>query len=101
MHHSTDPHPVHVFTCVLALRLAHLMRYRARQEGLDLSVRERASFGGIEETVLVYPSSGRQPEAAGWWPGDRAPARGYPDLRPGTIGAREFRVIHETSPARR
>jgi len=31
---------VHVFTCVLALQVAHLMRRRARQGGLDLSVRE-------------------------------------------------------------
>ena len=41
MHHWTDHDiRVHVFTCVLALQLAHLMRYRARQHGLDLSVRE-------------------------------------------------------------
>ena len=32
MHHWTDHNiRVHVFTCVLALQLAHLMRYRARQ----------------------------------------------------------------------
>ena len=31
---------MHVFTCVLALQLAHLMRYRAQQHGLDLSVRD-------------------------------------------------------------
>src|SRR5712692_3108321 len=65
VHHWTDHNiRVHVFTCVLALQLAHLMRYRARQEGLDLSVRELlGQRGGIEETVLVYPSTGGRPKA--------------------------------------
>ena len=65
MHHWTDHNiRVHVFTCVLALQLAHLMRYRARQEGPDLSVRELlGQLGGIEETVLVYPSTGGRPKA--------------------------------------
>jgi transposase len=65
MHHWTDHNiRVHLFTCVLALQLAHLMRYRARQEGLDLSVRELlGQLGGIEETVLVYPSTGGRPKA--------------------------------------
>src|SRR5271166_1389863 len=65
MHHWTDHNiQVHVFTCVLALQLAHLMRYRARQEGLDLSVRELlGQLGRIEETVLVYPSTGGRPKA--------------------------------------
>ena len=65
MHHWTDHNiRVHVFTCVLALQLAHLMRHRARQEGLDLSVRELlGQLGGIEETVLVYPSTGGRPKA--------------------------------------
>src|SRR5271165_3749415 len=65
MHHWTDHNiRVHVFTCMLALQLAHLMRYRARQEGLDLSVRELlGQLGGIEETVLVYPSTGGRPKA--------------------------------------
>ena len=65
MHHWTDHNiRVHVFTCVLALQLAHLMRYRARQARLDLSVRELlGQLGGIEETVLVYPSTGGRPKA--------------------------------------
>jgi transposase len=55
---------VHVFTCVLALQLAHLMRRRARQAGLDLSVRELfRQLAAIEETVLVYPSTGGRPKA--------------------------------------
>jgi transposase len=65
MHHWTDHNiPVHVFTCVLALQLAHLMRYRARQGGPDLSVRELlGQLAGIEETVLIYPSTGGRPKA--------------------------------------
>ena len=55
---------VHVFTCVLALQLAHLMRYRARQAGLDLSVRELlGQLAAIGETVLIYPSTGGRPKA--------------------------------------
>jgi transposase len=65
MHHWTDHHiRVHTFTCVLALQLAHLMRYRARQHGLHLSVRELLSqLAGIQETVLIYPSTGGRPKA--------------------------------------
>lgn len=65
MHHWTDHNiRVHVFTCVLALQIAHLMRYRAHQHGLNLSVRELLSqLTGIEETVLLYPSTGGRPKA--------------------------------------
>ena len=55
---------VHVFTCVLALQIAHLMRLKARRAGLDLSVRELlARLAGIAETVLLYPSAGGRPKA--------------------------------------
>ena len=65
MYHWTEHNiRVHVFTCVLALQLAHLMRRRARQAGLDLSVRELfRQLAAIEETVLVYPSTGGRPKA--------------------------------------
>jgi transposase len=65
MHHWTEHNiRVHVFTCVLALQLAHLMRRKARQAGLDLSVRELlAQLAGIGETVLLYPSAGGRPKA--------------------------------------
>ncbi len=65
MHHWTDHHiRVHLFTCVLALQIAHLMRRTARQAGLHLSVRELLSqLAGIEETVLIYPSTGGRPRA--------------------------------------
>ena len=55
---------VHVFTCVLALQLAHLMRRRAAQAGLDLSVRVLlAELAGIGETVLLYPGQRGRPRA--------------------------------------
>ena len=65
MYHWTNHNiRVHVFTCVLALQIAHLMRRRARQYGLDLSVRELLSqLAGIGETVLIYPSTGGRPKA--------------------------------------
>ena len=53
-----------MFTCVLALQIAHLMRRQAAQAGLDLSVRELvAELAAIGETVLLYPSTGGRPKA--------------------------------------
>jgi transposase len=65
MHHWTEHSiRVHVFTCVLALQIAHLMRLRARRAGLDLSVRELlGQLAAIGETVLIYPSTGGRPKA--------------------------------------
>jgi transposase len=65
MYHWTDHSiRVHTFTCVLALQVAHLMRRQARRAGLHLSVRELlGQLAGIEETVLVYPSTGGRPRA--------------------------------------
>jgi transposase len=65
MHHWTEHNiRVHVFTCVLALQIAHLMRRRARQAGLDLSVRELlAQLAAIGETLLIYHSAGGRPKA--------------------------------------
>ena len=65
MHHWTEHNiRVHVFTCVLALQLAHLMRRTAAQAGLRLSVRQLlAQLAAIGETVLIYPSTGGRPKA--------------------------------------
>ena len=65
MHHWTDPHiRVHVFTCVLALQIAHLMRRHAHRAGLEMSVPELLdTLAGIEETVLIYTSTGGRPKA--------------------------------------
>src|ERR1019366_4371875 len=55
---------VHVFTCVLALQIAHLMRREAGRAGLHLSVRELLSqLAGIGETMLISPSTGGRPRA--------------------------------------
>jgi transposase len=51
---------VHVFYCVLALAIAHLMRRQAEHAGLHLSVRELlAELAGIGETVLLYHDGGK------------------------------------------
>ncbi len=65
MHHWTEHNiRVHVFTCVLALQTAHLMRRKAALAGLRLSVRELlAQLAAIGETVLIYPSTGGRPKA--------------------------------------
>ncbi len=61
MHHWTDQKiRVHVFYCVLALAVAHLLRRHADQAGLHLSVRELlAELAGIQETVLLYHDGGK------------------------------------------
>jgi hypothetical protein len=61
MFHWTDSKiRVHVFYCVLALAVAHLMRREAHRAGLNLSVRELlANLAGIEETVLLYPTGNK------------------------------------------
>jgi transposase len=65
MFHWTDHNiRVHVFTCVLALQIAHLMRLRARRAGLELSVRELLrELAGIGETVLLYQGDHGRPRA--------------------------------------
>jgi len=65
MFHWTDSKiRVHAFYCVLALTVAHLMRRQAATAGLDISVRDLLdNLAGIEETVLLYPSTGGRPRA--------------------------------------
>jgi transposase len=65
MHHWTEHNiRVHVFTCVLALQAAHLMRLKARRAGLDISVRALlAELAGIGETVLLYQGDRGRPRA--------------------------------------
>ncbi|WP_117673530.1 IS1634 family transposase [Micromonospora sp. MW-13] len=61
MHHWTDQKiRVHVFICVLALAVAHLIRRAAHQAGLHLSVRGLLTeLAGIGETVLLYHDGGK------------------------------------------
>ena len=56
IHHWTDEKiRVHVFYCVPALTIAHLMRREAENAGHHLSVRALlASLHGIGETILLY-----------------------------------------------
>ena len=55
---------VHLFTCVLALAIAHLMRREATRAGLPLSVSALlAELEGIGETVLLYPGDRGRPWA--------------------------------------
>ncbi|HZJ04752.1 MAG TPA: IS1634 family transposase, partial [Nocardioidaceae bacterium] len=65
MHHWTEHNiRVHTFTCVLALQIAHLMRREADQAGQHHSVRELLEqLAHIEETLLIYPSTGGRPKA--------------------------------------
>ena len=60
-HHWTDQKiRVHVFYCVLALAVAHLMRRQAAQAGLALSVREMLDhLEGIGETLLLHHDGGK------------------------------------------
>ena len=65
MHHWTEHNiRIHTFTCVLALQIAHLMRREADHAGEHHSVRELLDqLAGIQETVLIYPSTGGRPKA--------------------------------------
>ena len=61
MFHWTDSKiRVHLFYCVLALAVAHLMRREAHHADIDLSVRELlTTLSRIEETVLLYPTGNK------------------------------------------
>ena len=65
MFHWTDQKiRVHVFYCVLALAVAHLLRRQAAQAGIVMSVRELlATLAGIQETVLLYQGPRGRPRA--------------------------------------
>ena len=65
MFHWTDQKiRVHAFYCVLALTVARLMTRQATQAGYPMSVRELLrTLAAIQETVLIYPSTGGRPRA--------------------------------------
>ena len=65
MWHWTDQKiRVHVSYCVAALVVAHLMRRETARAGIPMSVRELLGYlAGIQETVLLYPSTGGRPRA--------------------------------------
>jgi hypothetical protein len=56
---------VHVFTFVLALQLARLMQLRAVRAWHQMSARALLrGLAAIQETVLIYPSTGGKPKPA-------------------------------------
>ncbi|TFE31019.1 IS1634 family transposase [Frankia sp. B2] len=65
IHHFTDHKiRIHLFTCVLALSVAHLMRREADRAGLRLSVPALlGELEGIGETVLLYQGERGRPRA--------------------------------------
>jgi transposase len=65
MFHWTDQKiRVHALYCVLALMVAHLLRRQAARAGISMSVRELVTtLDSIQETVMVYPSTGGRPRA--------------------------------------
>jgi transposase len=93
MHHWTDSKiRVHVFYCVLALAIAHLMRRHADRAGLHLSVRELLDqLAGIEETVLLYHDGGKgRPRAQ----------RMLTDMTPTQRKLADLFTIHHHAPTR-
>jgi len=77
MHHWTDSKiRVHVFYCVLALTIAHLMRRQADNAGVDLSVRELlTTLAGIGEALLLYHGGGKGRPRASRMPTDMDPSQ--------------------------
>ncbi len=65
MFHWTDQKiAVHLFSCVLALSVLRLMTRDVRRAGLALSTGEiMRELAGIQETVLLYSSTGGRPRA--------------------------------------
>ncbi|MDE2282489.1 MAG: hypothetical protein KGJ92_06945, partial [Actinomycetales bacterium] len=65
MFHWTDQKiAVHLFSCVLALSVLRLMTREVARAGLALSTGEiMRELAGIQETVLLYPSTGGRPRA--------------------------------------
>ena len=93
MHHWTDSKiRVHVFYCVLALAVAHLMRRHADRAGLHLSVRELLDqLADIQETVLFYHDGGKgRPRAQ----------RMLTDMTPTQRKLAELFDIHRYAPTR-
>ncbi len=65
MFHWTDQKiRIHIFYCVLALAVAHLMRREAANAGIKMSVRELLhTLAEIKETTLLYQGDTGRPRA--------------------------------------
>ena len=93
MHHWTDSKiRVHVFYCVLALAVAHLMRRHAAHAGLHMSVRELLDhLAGIEETELLYHDGAK---------GRPRVQRMLTDMTPTQLRLADLFDIHQYAPTR-
>jgi transposase len=93
MHHWTDSKiRVHVFYCVLALAVAHLMRRQTEHAGLHLSVRELLDeLAGIQETVLIYHDGSK---------GRPRTQRMLTDMSPTQQRLADLFAIHQHAPTR-
>jgi len=93
MHHWTDSKiRVHVFYCVLALAVAHLMRRHADHAGLHRSVPELLDeLAGIQETVLLYHDGGK---------GRPRVQRMLTDMSPTQQRLADLFAIHQYAPTR-
>jgi transposase len=93
MHHWTDSKiRVHVFYCVLALAVAHLMRRHADHAGLHRSVPELLDeLAGIQETVLLYHDGGK---------GRPRVQRMLTDMSPTQQRLADLFTIHQYAPTR-
>lgn len=93
MHHWTDSKiRVHVFYCVLALAVAHLMRRQTEHAGLHLSVRELLDeLVGIQETVLIYHDGSK---------GRPRVQRMLTDMNPTQQRLADLFAIHQYAPTR-
>ena len=93
MHHWTDSKiRVHVFYCVLALAVAHLMHRHADHAGLHRSVPELLDeLAGIQETVLLYHDGGK---------GRPRVQRMLTDMSPTQQRLADLFTIHQYAPTR-
>ena len=65
MFHWTDQKvTVHMFCCVAALMVLRLIEREVRRSGLSISIGEiMKELADLQETVLIYPSTGGRPRA--------------------------------------
>ena len=84
---------VHLFTCVLAPQLARLMQLRAARAGHQMSARALLrELAAIQETVLIYPSTGGKPKPAARPPNSASGSSSYTRSSPWTGGCLTVRT---------
>ena len=103
MHHWTDHNiRVHTQTCLVALIIAHLVRRHADKAGLHLSVRGLPEqLAGIQETILIYASTGGHPKPSACSQKPTRPRIASPRSSTSNNGRRALRSYHHDAPKRR